>query len=273
MLDWVPQSVSKLTAIGRQKSTDDRAAINALRQGDAQTAVESFSMRGMVKWKKGEDDVLKNVAKRFVAYRQEAGNALKSALVVVPDAKTADKANAVIRARMEKEGALGRSVTVQTPKGDSVALAQGDQIMLAGKIVARENGKPLDLPRGTTGIITGQGDGALDVVLDNKKTVQIATNQPLAVKHAYALSVRESQGVSVKRSFVALTDKMNGPEITVALSRHKKQTSLVVDKKKFKDEKALVAAFSEFPKKQMATDFMKKMAILAQGAPGRRAAL
>jgi ATP-dependent exoDNAse (exonuclease V) alpha subunit len=220
--------IAQLGRTRRQKDPHDRAAVEALHAGDAGKAIRSFADRGQVKIK---DDAVAAATKRYLKDRPGTASKAADLIVLAPDAEAARKINKAILA------AEGRR------PGDG--FREGDRVIVGGDVTGRSDGKEVKLQAGTTATVVGTGAGvSLQIDGQGKETVSLSSREAGRLDHAFALGLRDAQGISVKNAIFAVTRPLDRAEALVGLSRHKEGVTMIADKKVYDSPAAMVPDFA-----------------------------
>jgi Ti-type conjugative transfer relaxase TraA len=118
---------AELHSIYRVKDADQKAAFNAMHEGDFKTGLGIFDRQGAIQWAKGQDE------NRAALVRQWADDSAaepgKRRFIIAYTNREVDELNAAARAARKERGQLGEDVTLQTKDGPQI-FATGDQIIL-----------------------------------------------------------------------------------------------------------------------------------------------
>ncbi|MDO5073170.1 MAG: AAA family ATPase, partial [Neisseria animaloris] len=132
--------------------------------------------------------------------------------------------NHAARLLMKADGTLGKEdYTAAVSYGGqtrTIRLAENEQV------VFKRNDHGLGVVNGETGTVTGirHYDGEaeyLTVRLTGGRTIEVALAEYNALNHAYAMTIHQSQGLTVENSYVLAGSSMNANLAYVAMTRHK----------------------------------------------------
>lgn len=235
-LDAVP--ITLLPKTRRQKDPVDRAAAEALHAGDAAKAIASYADRGRIAM---SDDPVAAIAKRYLAERPADPAKAADLLVLAPDAQDARKINLAI---LEAQG-----------RRPEQGFREGDRVILTSEVKGRQDGKDVIVQGGTTATVLSSAAGLeLKVDGNDKATVSLAGRDQSALEHAFALGLRDAQGITAKNALLAVTRPLDRAEALVGLSRHKDTAAMIVNPKIYDSPAAMARDFSRRRDKTMVGD-------------------
>ncbi len=237
---------AELSQIKRQRNPEDRMAAMALREGRPAKALASYEKRRILDFTDGKD-LTSKTADAYAALRGEADAAPEDSIIVTSDRAAATALNAAARDRLKAMGLLGKDLPADPTTG-APAIAKGERVIFTRNAVVSRKGERQRVSQGTIGTITKIGDDELVFHPDEGKKVRLAKEDASALGHAYALGLRDSQGISVKNVVLAIDKPLDGAEALVAFSRHKAPDGL----------KAYINRDVYPDTKSMATDFTKR---------------
>jgi ATP-dependent exoDNAse (exonuclease V) alpha subunit len=271
----------RLSTSRRQKDAQDRAATHELRDGSPLKALESYDQRGKIAFSENGESTLRQVAQDYAAWRSTPAAKDQSSVVLTNTSEDAKAANAVIREEMKANGLLGKEGRVFTPDGKA-EFAVGERMIVMDNMIGAQvahGDSPVQsespkakVPRGSVGTVVGITDNSVSLRLDegvetlknynaaagekskDGTIVALNTDGYPDLRHAYAMGLRDAQGMTVDKSFVAITGKVNRAETLVAFTRHKHDTQAVVNKSVYKDVQALAHDSTKSANKLMNLD-------------------
>lgn len=234
---------SRLTAIYRVKSADEKAAFNAMHSGDFKTGLTIFDRVGSLKWDKTPEE------SRAALVRQWAEDGAKEPekrrfMIAYTNAEV-DDLNARARAALKAQGRLGEDVTIKTKDGPQ-SFAAGDQIILTanGKTRAQKDRGLFNNAMGTITAIREDERGASVSILFDAKTrdgalrevsFRVGENAEAgefnAIKHGYAGTIYKSQGDTIAQTYVLHSDQWRSAGAYVALTRQSERVTLFAAEK------------------------------------------
>ncbi|TIX93570.1 Ti-type conjugative transfer relaxase TraA [Rhizobium sp. P44RR-XXIV] len=138
-----------------------------------------------------------------------------------------------------EQSSLGRELTFQTNDG-SRDFAPGD------RLVFLENDRDLGVKNGMLGTVQTVELGAIQVQLDggagrgqnNDRIVTIPTKSYQSFDHGYATTIHKTQGATVDRAYVMVSQTMDRHLTYVAMTRHRDGVQLYASQEEFTDRKA-----------------------------------
>lgn len=268
----------ELTRIKRQRDVKDQLATNAIRDGNPLPAVRHYEERGSLSFAENTAAAIEATVEDFVAFTGALVNRDKSAIMVAADRTEAEAMNRTARRLLKQAGRLGQTAVVRTEAGNR-EIAVDDRIVFNENFKARtasdgdrKSGKA-KVYAGATGTVEKIGRNSFVVRLDDKDgtLVKVPAQKAPGLDHAYAIGLRDGQGMSGKAVFAVLTRRLeetgglNKGIATVAFSRHKETLRMRVDKSVWPDTDSLAAAMAHAPPKLNAMDLPLMMKIAAAG--------
>ena len=275
LLSRVP--VIELQENRRQLAEWERDALQALRRGDARTAVDAYARADRIV----VGDRVDTLRRSLVADWWASGDPAGSVMIAQRRVDVADL-NGRAHALMRAAGALGEQELVV---GD-VAFARGDRVLV------RRNDRRLGVVNGDRGVVTDVDPalGRIDVDLGGRRVSlpRAFLEQPTrhggrSLMHGYALTVHLAQGMTCDQTFVLVGDQLTREAGYVALSRGRQSNRLYVldSPESERDEfapagpgrqdpvRALVESLGRSRRQTMATDLAAAEPELAQLAERR----
>jgi conjugative relaxase-like TrwC/TraI family protein len=207
----------------RQREGWEREALDDLRLGRAEDAIERYERHGRVVLGEGAEDV----RQRLVEDWWKAAGEGEAAMIAVRRDDVADL-NARARELMRASGNLG---------SDTLRVG-GREFTVGDYVVTLKNARHLGVVNGTRATVTrvDGGDGALSVrTADGRdlilpRTYLEATTQHggSTLDHGYAITGHKAQGMTTGKAFVLGTDDLHREWGYVAMSRGRVENHLYV---------------------------------------------
>lgn len=207
----------------RQQEAEHRQAVQDLRDGEAEKALQYHAKLGQVSVAKSNWEAIQSVADQWMADARQVG-ADKVAALAFRNLDV-DAVNAAIREKIQSTGKLGKDHACETISKDGeikkIQLAEGDRIVfqttsrkfqtVKGEIAKVENVKP---------------GNKIEVTNEIGEIKQIDLSK-VEVRHAYCLTSHKAQGQTFDRAVIYGTGSGNQNSAYVMASRAKEQTSFV----------------------------------------------
>lgn len=199
-----------------QRDPAERAALAALRDGDAETYLENKA--SAITIHASEQDALAAAPERWAALRDDHG---PSAVVMIArDNAARDQLNTAARARLLADGQLS---------ADQRSIG-GREWAVGDRVIARHNDRRGDVDNGTVATVTAllPGGAGLEITTDGGqaralKAVDVAEH----LQHGYAITGHSSQGATVEAAIVVgRPEEFTREWAYTALSRARGQTAL-----------------------------------------------
>jgi conjugative relaxase-like TrwC/TraI family protein len=201
----------ELTENRRQDSEWERAALDLLRHGEIEPALERYDENGRLTLGKRGDEVVARLMRDWRA----AGDPIDSVIIAHRRADVADL-NARARAAMAQAGRLGeRAMT-----------ARGGSFSAGDVIVVRKNARRLAVSNGDRGVVGAVDASGLHVrfeqgyrFLPREFLDSASRSGNPAVELGYAITAYVAQGLTCGRSFVLARDDIYREWAYTAMSR------------------------------------------------------
>jgi len=254
---------AELHTVRRVADADQKTAFNAMHRGDFRAALDVFKDRGAIHWTEGEDATQAALVESYAqASAQEPG---KTRFAFAYTNAEVDALNSAIRQKREERGELGEDHVFATKHGDQV-FAEGDRVQFTGNAADRER-KAAGLVNGMVGTVEAIKDAEMTVRLDAKQadgsdrvvTFRVGTDEQAgefgAIRHGYAGTIYKGQGKTLDETFVLHSRHWRSASSYVALTRHREDVTLFVDKAESRDLDRLAVQMSRIEEKRAASGF------------------
>jgi hypothetical protein len=153
--------------------------------------------------------------------------------------------------KLREAGDLGEDITISTERGDR-SFAPGDRLMFL------RNDRDLGVKNGTLGEIERASPTHMTVKLDDGRRIAFDTKNYAHLDHGYAATIHKSQGVTVDRTHVLATPRLDRHATYVALSRHREGVQVHYGRDDFADAGKLARTLSRERGKDMASDYPRE---------------
>ena len=242
---------SELGAIRRQRHEWQRTASKALAEGDPETALRAYDLRGFVSQTETRDEAVRAVVEAASAIPKD-----ESLLVVAFRRRDVADLNAQLRTQHFAEEPPAFEITIRGRR-----FAEGDRIKFCRNESrsVRTAGKPGHEPEqgvrnGALGTVTALRDGEMTVQLDSGRQVAFDPREYTDLDYGYAVTLHAAQGTTVDHCIVYADDRVDLQGIYVAGTRQRESLRLVFDRETFPDLPALVRSVSREPEPNLVLD-------------------
>ncbi len=220
----------QLTENVRQQAAWERQALDELRNGSIQQAVQAYVEHRRLILGRNRTDTIAQASADWYQHVQSIGD-LGSALLIAHDNDTVSELNQQARGHLAASGRLHGP----TLDGPGMVLQSGD------RIICRQNQHQRDVLNGDLGTITAidQDTGTVTVRLDRDPEVRELPSWYVAdgnVGYGYALTAHKAQGITTDRTFTIITGTTDREWAYVALSRGRNANTLYLTPPRPKDE-------------------------------------
>lgn len=227
----------RIETIRRQRQDWAREVVTQLRDGHSEKALDTLEEKECLHWGDTKDEAKAALIQDWHHYQKAHPD--KQSLVLAQEWKDVKVLSEAIRNIHINEGKVGME---NIPLECSVAnkrfhyeFSVGDRIKFC-----RNDTRLLKVSNGTLGTIkqieSVEHDTKLTVEIDDNRTVSFLASEysdeiGINLCHAYALTVFSSQGTTVNgNTFILYSGQMDRANTYVALSRHKDESHLYVNK-------------------------------------------
>lgn len=212
------RSVVQLHEVMRQRNPAERAALEALRDGEPERYVAH--KHDAIILHATEVDALQALVEQWHAAQQHHG--MSNAVMIARDNQTRERLNQAARAQLRHDGEL-----------PPVGVVIGDREFAPGdRVIARRNDRHLDVDNGTLGRVIDANTRAASVLIDTdggeRRKLDLAY-VAAHVEHAYALTGHGAQSGTVTwAGVIGRPEEFTREWAYTALSRARDQTVLHV---------------------------------------------
>jgi Ti-type conjugative transfer relaxase TraA len=234
--------------VRRQREDWQRDATRDLATGRTGEAIHAYARGGMVHEAQSREQARSDLIDRWDRDRQAAPD--KSRIILTHTNAEVQELNEAARERMRDAGDLGEDVRVTVERG-ARAFAAGDRVMFL------QNERGLGVKNGTLGTIEQISAQSVSVRTDDGRNVSFDLKDYDRIDHGYAATIHKAQGMTVDRTHVLATPRMDAHGSYVALSRHRDGMDLHYGRDDFASQDRLVRTLSRDRAKDMASDYQR----------------
>ena len=160
----------------------------------------------------------------------------KSQIVIAETNSQVQKINEEIRKALRDKGYLSKSdIKIKIRNKEKELINR--EFALGDRIYFTKNSKKLGVNNGTFGKITGIEKDKLShhisVITDLDQVVTFSTRDYKDIEHGYAVTAYKSQGDTVDKSYFLVSERSSKEASYVAMSRHRENAHLYVDRSGF----------------------------------------
>ena len=243
-----------LKTVRRQKIDWQRDATADLAAGRTEAALARYEAAGMVH-AHGTDAAAK--AALVVAWHQHrAAHPGQTQLIMAYLRRDVAELNALARARLRADGALGDDVDLVTASGKQTFAVQ-DRIYFT-----RNDGK-LAVRNGSLGTIEAIDGRTLTVRLDGQPPRRLAFSLDAYghIAHGYAATIHKSQGATVDRAHLYCSPNLDQHAAYVAMTRHRDRLDLHWSRESIPTRARLAAILARLAMKDTSFDYAEDRAV------------
>jgi hypothetical protein len=206
----------ELTDNRRQRSPWEVSALDDLRDGDVERAVDQHRQQGRLVTGETAEAIREQLVTDWWQARRHL--TADQAIMVALRRSDVEDLNQRARARLDAAGLL---------TGDPIEV-DGRRFQVGDRIVCLRNARDLDVCNGTTATIEGFDEVCIDILLDNGDLRWISRRylEDGHVTHGYAITGHKAQGLTVDHVFVLGSDELYREWGYVAMSRGRESNRL-----------------------------------------------
>lgn len=228
----------RIETIRRQRQDWAKQVVVNLRDKRSQQALVALNDHNCVHWSETNEDAIQKLVSDWEKYQMTHPE--KQSLVIAREWKDVKKLSKAIREIYIREGKVGTENIELTcsvaDKQFKYEYSVGDRVKFC-----RNEYRRFQVSNGTLGTIKeisqlSDSDTKLSIELDDKRIVSFKASDysdeiGLNLCHAYALTVFSSQGTTIDgNTFTLYSGRMGQRETYVALSRHKDESHIYINK-------------------------------------------
>ena len=244
---------ARVDTIRRQTDAWQREASEKVASGQLGPALEAYRERGGLEWHTDRDSTRDALVMRYFEDRYLAPD--QSSLILAYRNADVRRLNDRIREARRDAGELAPGVRLsgrELSPGDRVLFLRNDH---TGRHVRTIEGQGKGVKNGALGTLLEAEPGRFRVRLDTGRTIELDPRRYGRLDHGYATTVHKAQGVTVDRAYVLADRSFDRNLAYVALTRHRHQLALYVDRETFASAEHLQQVFAREPRKDLARDY------------------
>jgi Ti-type conjugative transfer relaxase TraA len=212
----------ELENIRRQSNPDDRKASLDLARGHVQEALNHYDSKGAIKFSESLEDATIALIKDWK--KQLLKENLKTSTIISFTKKSVSELNSQARQAFKELNLLKKKEIKHQVEGKDLYISIGERLLF------KKNNKMLGIRNGDIGTVQSLNEQGINIELDNGEPKQIPYDYK-AVDYGYALTVHKAQGMTTEKCFVLIDNAYWDRNLSyVALTRHKKDVNIYVDK-------------------------------------------
>ncbi|MEJ8476985.1 AAA family ATPase [Roseibium algae] len=215
---------SHLTEIHRQREDWQKQASRDLAARHMGKAVQVYEAHDAVHREDGQDAAIEALVEAYVM-DASANGSKTSRLAFAHRRKDVHALNQAIRASLFDSDDPSSETLLRTETGQR-AFTAGDRIVFG------RNDKDLGVKNGMLGTVETVDQQSIIIKLDGDEARKV-TFDPSAYRHfdhGYAVTIHKSQGATVDNAYVLASQSMDEHLSYVALTRHRDQMNLYIDR-------------------------------------------
>ncbi len=221
---------AELTENRRQREGSDREASKDLREGRTREALQTYLDKGTLTVAENRDEGIREIIEKWT--REIRSGNLKDVVIGATTRAEVAELNRQAREHLKDAGRLTGPGTEIRTTDRSGNFAGNLEFMAGDWIMFKNNDRKLGVKNGQVGtlekIVTGNEIEFIVKIEDGRK-VSFSPDRYSALKHGYAMTAHELQGMTVEKSFVLVSQRFTDRELNYVLgTRHKEKMGLVL---------------------------------------------
>jgi Ti-type conjugative transfer relaxase TraA len=212
----------ELENIRRQIDPEDRKASLDLANGKIHQALSHYDSKGAIKFSDSLELATGAVIKDWG--QQLTKENIKSSTILSFTKRSVSALNSQAREALKELKLIGREEIVYQGTDKKLLISIGDRLLF------KQNNKNVGIRNGDIGTVRSWNNQCMEIELDNGERKQIPRDYK-TIDYGYALTVHKSQGMTTNSCFVLVDNDYWDRNLSyVALTRHKKEVKIYVDK-------------------------------------------
>ena len=244
---------ARVDTIRRQAESWQREASEQLADGHLEPALAAYSEHGAIQWHTDPAQARDALVMRYFEDRYLAPD--QSSMILAHRKADVRRLNEQIREVRRAAGELGPAVRLngrELAAGDRVLFQRNDH---TGRQVRTVEGAGQGVKNGALGTLIEAEPHRLRIRLDSGRTIELDPRIYDRLTHGYAVTVHKAQGVTVDRAYVLADRGFDRNLSYVALTRHRHQLALYVDRETFASGEHLRRVLAREPRKDLVRDY------------------
>ncbi|MBA3814377.1 MAG: MobA/MobL family protein [Alphaproteobacteria bacterium] len=242
----------------RQRVPWQRECSKLLNDHQVLDGLKPYFDQGHMTWHNRGELVTHNLTQAYVKDFME--NPAQSRITLAYRNVEVYELNQSIRKALKTHGSLQNSFFIHGEEyaiGDRVRFTQNDHHGAYVKNVLETDPQFKGVKNGTFGTVEDYDEdkSLLNVCLDGNRRVQFNINEYQHITHGYAMGIHKSEGSTFDRSFVSLDPLLDPSTLLVAMTRHRQDLQVFVNREQFADFKDVVDRTGRASQKQSLQDY------------------
>jgi len=250
---------TETSEVVRQRTPWQRECSKLLNDHHVLDGLKPYYEKGHFTWHERAELAIQNLTQDYVKDFME--NPYQSRIALAYRNADVYMLNQSILADLKAQGYLQDSIKIHGEVyaiGDRVRFTKNDHHGTYVKNLDETSSSIKGVKNGTFGTIEGYDESAslLTVCLDGNRRVQFNTDDYAHITHGYAMGIHKSEGSTFDRSFVSIDPLLDPSTLLVAMTRHRENISVYVNREQFMDFKDVVDRIGRPSQKQTLQDYV-----------------
>ncbi|MDZ4322556.1 MAG: AAA family ATPase, partial [Alphaproteobacteria bacterium] len=249
--------VAETTEVVRQRVGWQRECSKYLNDHEVLDGLKPYYDKGHLTWFNNRDAVITALAQSYI--KDQLENPDQTRIALAYRNTEVHEVNQAIRHVLQEHGQLQQTFQLHGQEyaiGDRIRFTQNDNHGQFVQNLQKED-KSKGLKNGTFGTIEAYDErsATLTVRLENNRRVCFNADEYTAITHGYAMGVHKSEGGTFDKSFLSLDPLLDPNTFLVAMTRHRHDVQVYINREQFVDFKDVVDRIGRVSLKETIQDY------------------
>ena len=221
---------AELTENRRQREGSDREASKDLREGRTREALQTYLDKGTLSVAETRYEGIREIIDKWS--REARSDNLKDRVIGATTRAEVAELNRQAREHLKETGVLTGPGTEIRTTDRSGNFTGNLEFIVGDRIMFKNNDRKLGVKNGQVGTLEKMLTGneiEFTVKMEDGRKVSFSPDRYSSLKHGYAMTAHELQGMTVEKSFVLVSQRFTDRELNYVLgTRHKGKMGLVL---------------------------------------------
>ncbi len=213
----------------RQQIEWQKSAANLIRNGHTNEALILYGSNGKLTIEKAHEDAKIKIVNDYL--NERALSPEKSKIIMAFYNKDTNHINEIIHQKLKNKNEIKNSYLLEVV--DRNKQIQEKEFSIGERIVCTKNSNKYGVKNGSLGTILEVNHHNIKVKLDNKKVVEIDTQNYKNIDYGYAITIHKSQGTTFDSARVLLTENIDKQLLYVLATRHRENLDMYISQESF----------------------------------------
>ncbi|MBX9621542.1 MAG: MobA/MobL family protein [Alphaproteobacteria bacterium] len=249
--------IAETTEVVRQRVEWQRKCSKYLNDHEVLDGLKPYYDKGHLTWFDAREKVITALAQSYV--KDQLKNPDQTRIALAYRNTEVYDLNQAIRHVLQEHGQLQQTFQLHGQEyaiGDRIRFTQNDNHGQFVQNLQKED-KSKGVKNGTFGTIEtyDENSATLTVRLENNRLVSFNTTAYTKITHGYAMGVHKSEGSTFDKSFLSLDPLLDPRTFLVAMTRHRHDVQVFINREQFIDFKDVVDRIGRVSLKETIQDY------------------